>query len=507
MTPISLPGLTVEVVPPPAEPDPLRTDVAGFIGRARRGPLSDSGAVAVRLAGQNDWLRYFGGLDNGASTPYAVRGYFENGGEIAWVIRVSGPATAASALWQPGRDRVPLADYQVEAASPGTWANGTHVQIGYLASGPMDGPAVTIRVEAPNEPVETFTGLAPQALPGALASSQLIRMREQTGGAIPDPPFRRWASWQLTLTGGTEDSGAPPTVNAYLQALQALADQPEVALVALPDLYADLADGDDRAEVLSALLTSCAGQLDRLAVLDLPADLTLPEAVNTLREAVRAAGPGGGKSAAAYHPPLRVRDPLGGSAAPLRPVPASGHVAGAISRLDRERGPYYTPANTILEDAVDLDQQLSEDDQIRVFHASVNLVRCSPGQGLQLWGGRTLDSGSGRFVAHRRLLHLLVRAIRRVAAPLVFEVNGPELRLTLVRAITAVLLQSYQAGALQGDRPDQAFRVQCDDKNNPPGQDPGQLICEIDVAPAVPMEFIRLRLVIGQEARLEVVEA
>jgi phage tail sheath protein FI len=506
MTPISLPGLTVEAVPPPAEPDPLRTDVAGFIGRVRRGPLSDSGTVAVRLAGQNDWLRYFGGLDNRASTPYAVRGYFENGGQIAWLIRVSGPATTASALWQPGRCGVLLADYQVEAASPGTWANGTQVQISYLASGPMDGPAVSIRVEAPNEPVETFAGLAPEVLPDALASSQLIRLRAQPGGVIPDPPLRRWASWQLTLNGATEDSNVPPTVDAYLQALQALADQPEVALVALPDLYADLA-GADRAEVLSALLTSCAGQLDRLAVLDLPTDLTLPEAVNTLQEAVRAAGPGGGKAAAAYHPRLRVRDPLGGSAAPLRPVPASGHVAGVISRLDRERGPYYTPANTILEDAVDLDQQLSDDDQIRVFQASVNLVRCSPGQGLQLWGGRTLDSGPGRFVAHRRLLHLLVRAIRRVAAPLVFEVNGPELRLTLVRAITAVLLQSFQAGALQGDRPDQAFRVQCDDKNNPPGQDPGLLICEIDVAPAVPMEFIRLRLMIGQEARLEVVEA
>lgn len=507
MTPISLPGLTVEAAPPPAEPDPLRTDVAGFIGRARRGPLADSGGpVAVRLAGQNDWLRNFGGLDNRASTPYAVRGYFENGGQIAWLIRVSGPATTASARWQPSRDGVPLGDYLIEAASPGTWANGTQVQVSYLASGPMDGPAVNIRIEAPNEPVETFTGLAPQVLPGALAASQLIRLREQPGGATPDSPLRRWASRQLTLTGGTQDTDIPPTADAYLQALQALADQPEVALVALPDLYADLT-GADRSQVLSALLDSCADQLDRLAVLDLPSDLPVPEAVNALEDAVRAVGAGGRRSAAAYHPPLRVRDPLGGSAAPLRPVPASGHVAGAISRLDRERGPYYTPANTILEDAVDLDQQLSDDDQIRVFQASVNLVRCGPGQGLQLWGGRTLDSGPGRYVAHRRLLHLLVRAIRRVAAPLVFEVNGPELRLTLVRTITAVLLQSFQAGALQGDRPDQAFRVQCDDKNNPPGQDPGLLICEIDVAPAVPMEFIRLRLVIGQEARLEVVEA
>ena len=150
------------------EPQPLRTDVAGFIGRARRGPLTDGGrAVAVRLDGENEWLRHFGGLDSRASTSYAMRGYFQNGGQIAWTVRVSGAAAAASALWQPGRDTVPLPDYQVEAASPGDWANGTQVQISYLASGPAGSPTVDLRVEAPAEPVEMFTGLAPQALPAA----------------------------------------------------------------------------------------------------------------------------------------------------------------------------------------------------------------------------------------------------------------------------------------------------------------------------------------------------
>ena len=49
--------------------------------------------------------------------------------------------------------------------------------------------------------------------------------------------------------------------------------------------------------------------------------------------------------------------------------------------------------------------------------------------------------------------------------------------------------------------------MQCDETNNPPGQDPGLVVCEIAVAPAVPMEFIRLRLLLGAEGRLEVIEA
>ena len=87
-----------------------------------------------------------------------------------------------------------------------------------------------------------------------------------------------------------------------------------------------------------------------------------------------------------------------------------------------------------------------------------------------------------------------------------FEVNSPELRLSLVRAITSVLLEAFRTGALAGTRPEDAFRVVCDDSNNPPEQDPGQVVCEIQVAPAVPMEFIRLRLVLGQDRGLEVIE-
>ena len=47
----------------------------------------------------------------------------------------------------------------------------------------------------------------------------------------------------------------------------------------------------------------------------------------------------------------------------------------------------------------------------------------------------------------------------------------------------------------------------CDDTNNPPGADPGQVVCDVAVAPAVPMEFIHLRLIAGQQSQTEVIEA
>ena len=85
-----------------------------------------------------------------------------------------------------------------------------------------------------------------------------------------------------------------------------------------------------------------------------------------------------------------------------------------------------------------------------------------------MWGGRVVGKAMlGGYVAHRRLIHLLVRSIRRVAEPLVFDTNGPQLWLAFVRSITTVLLEAFRAGALQGATPDQAFRVQCDASTNP----------------------------------------
>lgn len=97
--------------------------------------------------------------------------------------------------------------------------------------------------------------------------------------------------------------------------------------------------------------------------------------------------------------------------------------------------------------------------------------------------------------------------MRRAAEPLVFDNNGPALWLALVRALTTVLMQAYRAGALKGERPGQAFRVTCDESNNPPASvDAGFVLCEVQLAPATPMEFITLRIALSSEGRLEMIE-
>ena len=66
----------------------LRTDVAGFVGIAERGPARR--AVAVE-----SWKQFqavFGGLFGTAISPMWCAAFFENGGRRCWVVRVEGEA-------------------------------------------------------------------------------------------------------------------------------------------------------------------------------------------------------------------------------------------------------------------------------------------------------------------------------------------------------------------------------------------------------------------------------
>jgi hypothetical protein len=501
-----VPGVRFAVAPAPAAPA-LRSDVAGFLGRARRGPVGRP----VRVVGQREYRRLFGGLTLDAVMPYGVRGYFENGGQVAHVIRLAGPAvqTAGSLLTigtaLPPSSRFVAQQYAWRATSPGAWAEGTEVAIDYRREGVDGRPEVDVSVRAPGEPPELFTNIDPAEFPRQLSSALVeVEAVGATPPAGPAPGPRR-LSFGFALTGGTDD---PPRLPEYQAAVAALADVSEPALVAAPDLHFDLTTDDERYAVLGAALRGATDLHDRLVLVDAPPGHDDARQALAWLDGLRAgADPDTLRAGTAYHPHLWVPDPLGGPAAPQRLLPPSGLVAGVVSRLDRERGAHHTPANAPVLDAVDVSRVYDDDDSALLDAGHVNLLVCRCGRGLQVWGGRTLErvDPTGRFVAHRRLLHRLVRAIRRVAEPLVFDGNTPRLWLTLTRAITAVLLEAFRAGALRGARPEEAFRVQCDEQTNPPAErDLGRCVSLISVAPAVPMEFITLRIAVSTDGSIEV---
>jgi hypothetical protein len=80
------PGVYFEQAQPlRALTETLRTDVAGFMGYAERGPLG----VAIRLISWRQFLASFGEPLSFAYLGYAVRGFFDNGGQVCYVTRVA----------------------------------------------------------------------------------------------------------------------------------------------------------------------------------------------------------------------------------------------------------------------------------------------------------------------------------------------------------------------------------------------------------------------------------
>ncbi len=108
----------------------VRTDIAGFVGIARRGPLH----TAVKLESWQQFFSVFGGISQ--STPsylgYAVRGFFDNGGRECYVVRVADPQQAQPSIFSvcavaDPADKHPTVLWGLEASSPGTW--GTELRV------------------------------------------------------------------------------------------------------------------------------------------------------------------------------------------------------------------------------------------------------------------------------------------------------------------------------------------------------------------------------------------
>jgi hypothetical protein len=101
----------------------LRTDIAAFVGIARRGPVG----LPVPIESWRQFEAHFGGFTGVGYLAYVVRAFFENGGRRCWVVRVGSAMTAAARTPLHAVAGQPL--WWVEASSQGAWGNDLEVQV------------------------------------------------------------------------------------------------------------------------------------------------------------------------------------------------------------------------------------------------------------------------------------------------------------------------------------------------------------------------------------------
>jgi len=148
---------------------PLRTDVAGFVGLAGRGPID----TPVPVESVRQFEAHFGSFVGTGFLAYAVRGFFENGGRRCWAVRVAAfdgarPAAAAELeiAAQSGAPR-----WMIAASSPGVWGNGLTVTTSEVT------PASTVTTASSARYVEV-------ASVAKFVRGDLVRLR-QPGLAAP----------------------------------------------------------------------------------------------------------------------------------------------------------------------------------------------------------------------------------------------------------------------------------------------------------------------------------
>jgi len=488
------------------------TSETAFIDYFPRGPVGK----AVRITNFNEFERQFGGLNAHSEASYAIMQYFLNGGQIAWVVRVTaGSATAA--------EKNIGGNLTVTAANPGDWGNKLGVSINYTTHPLGDeklfnlivGEVVTVKEN--NQPVpklvpsETHQNLSTDpnspnyAIDEVNHASELVRLSKTDG--ITQPP----EVTLLKLEDGIEgtDGDVPPDADgnsstgttwtdttgavALSNGLNAL-DKTSFNILCLPAASAlkQDANNDSMKNVITDAVKKCQDNRAFL-IIDVRQDTkTKEEAITLVNDPTNKAFDRS-DHAAVYYPRITIPDPLNGNKP--RNVGPSGTIAGLYARIDSNRGVWKAPAGTEATlSGVTLVEQLTDNDNGALNPLGINALRALPVFGNLCWGARTLDgadvmTSDFKYIPVRRLTSYIETSLYESTKWAVFEPNGETLWSQLRMSIGTFMADLAKQGAFY------RYVVTCDDTTTTPSDiEKGIVNIVVAFAPVKPAEFVVLKI-------------
>ncbi len=176
-------------------------------------------------------------------------------------------------------------------------------------------------------------------------------------------------------------------------------------------------------------------------------------------------------------------------------IPLNGDIAGLCVRTDNTRDPWYSPAGNSrgqIRNAIKLAFNPNRAQRDVLYKNSVNPVISQPGQGIILYGDKTLLSKPSAFdrINVRRLFIILEKTISQASKSFLFEFNDEFTRAQFINLVEPFLRD------VQGRRGIYDFRVVCDESNNTPQiVDTNRFVGDIYIKPARAINFIQLNFV------------
>lgn len=547
------PGVYIEEIDRGSRPiEGVQTNIAGFIGftEAIRGGAEVGKPMLVTSWSQ--YMEYFakegsdGFTDFNAYLPFAVNGWFLNGGGRCWIVSIgteipkpkaehqqpnpSSSAIAISAKNKRESLRFYLKEEEVENGSVDVEIRPSQpLAVPEDSDEPAPVPAefFSVIVRRDGEKLEEYhnltmdSGVQPEV--GQYVETQLrqsqylqIQIEEQRGlpltrrpldglYEVSPPPILPYRENLQRHVQGVRDKGT---------GIQGLYEIDEITMIACPDLMRVYEEGilnDDQLHGIMGLMVdlcenSAPNPPNRMVCLDTPPpriDKSKPgnqdkKPIKKPQHVAEWLDEFGRRSmfAALYYPWVKVANPKD-EGKPIM-VPPSGHMLGVWSRTDETRGVYKAPANETPRGIIGLDYDCNFREQELLNPKGINCIRTFPNRGIKIWGARTLaetEKTEWRYINVRRLMSYIEKSIELGTQWVVFEPNDKDLWARVRRTVSNFLERLWREGALFGDTPDEAFYVKCDESiNTEETMILGRLYVEVGIRPVRPAEFVVFRI-------------
>jgi Bacteriophage tail sheath protein len=252
-------------------------------------------------------------------------------------------------------------------------------------------------------------------------------------------------------------------------------------------------------EVATCLVDLCAARADMITVLGLPRHAGIAEA-QLLADRLasrRAATTDVPSYAGIWHPWGAIPEQRTPTLAPLRPVPLDGAVVGTIAATELARGVWVEPAGWILAGVVGLDS-LDPALTLALFDRGLNPVRRRPA-GFAATAAHSVSPDRTLLqLSVRRLLILVRKLALREGNRLVFEPDNERFRAQVEATFMRVLERLRVSGALH------AYQVVVEPLATRTLADEGKVRIDLKLAPTSPIEFVTVTLLRAGEGLLQV---
>lgn len=181
-------------------------------------------------------------------------------------------------------------------------------------------------------------------------------------------------------------------------------------------------------------------------------------------------------------------------------VPLNGDIAGLCARTDASSDPWFSPGGLNrgqIKNVVKLAVNPSQADRDMLYPIGVNPVVSFPGQGVVLYGDKTMLAKPSAFdrIGVRRLFIVLEKSIEAAAKFQLFEFNDGFTRTQFVNMIEPFLRD------IKSRRGINDYQVVCDNSNNTDQViSSNNFVADIYIKPNYSINFITLNFIAGRQS-------